>query len=214
MELETGTIKGKKTSYTKTDGSKVVKYSKTINLGVNSAFDCGINVVVMAETDYNNLMNSNSIDIKASETIEQLNNTIDEKETTINNLTSKVAELTDEIRTIGNTNRNNLETITQLTASSKAIELELTEIKAIMKQYNINGADELNTLIIEFRIILNYLTDCLTAYQQQGRFNGFLKRNPTTDIGKPTTKLIDYRGNKFANNSDEVKANKVDNSQL
>ena len=213
MELEKGIIKGKKTSYTKTDGSKVVKYSKTINLGVNSAFDCGTNVVVMAETDYNNLMNSNSIDVKATETIEQLNNSINEKQITIDNLTSKVAELNNEIRTIGNANRNNLETINNLTSGSKAIELELTELKAIMKQYNINGADELNTLIIEFRIILNYLTDCLTAYQQQGRFNGFLKRNPTTDIGKPATKLIDYRGNKYADNSNEVKTNKVDNSK-
>lgn len=213
MVLETGIIKGKKTSYTKTDGNKVVKYSKTINLGVNSAFDCGVNVVVMAETDYNNLMNSNNIDVKATETIEQLNNTIDDKDNTINDLTSKVAELNNEIRTIGNTNSHHLETINKLTSDSKATELELTEIKAIMKQYNINGADDLNTLIIEFRIILNYLTDCLTAYQQQGRVNGFLKRNPTTDIGKPSTKLIDFRGNKYADNSNEVKATKVDDSK-
>ena len=213
MELETGIIKGKKTTYSRADGNKDVKYSQTINLGVNSAFDCGTNVVVMAETDYNNLMNSNSIDVGATETIEELNNIISEKETTINNLTNEVAKLSDEIRTIGNTNSNNLETINKLTSDNKAIELELTEIKAIMKQYNIYNADELNTLIIDFRLMLNYLMDCLTAYKEQGRVSGFLKRNPTTDIGKPTTMLIDFRGNKYADNSNEVKANKVDDSK-
>lgn len=206
MVLETGIIKGKKTSYTKSDGSKVVKYSKTINLGVNSAFDVGTNVVVMAESDYNNSNNN-------VESVTELTNTIAKHEATINNLTNTIAELKDDLQQSTSSNVVKADRIAELTTAVAEAEQQLTKYTTILGQYNITGADELNNLIAEFRIILNYLNDCINAYEKQGRIKRFFKVNPLSDIGKPTTKLIDYKGNKYANTSDEVEANKVNDSK-
>lgn len=211
MELETGTIKGNKTTYfNKTENKEVVKYSKYLNLGVNSCFDIGADVVIIAKKDYDNLINTNSNDVELMETIKELSNTIDDKDKTIATLTNEVAELNNEIRTIGNSNTNNATRIADLTNELKAVELELTAITTVMKQYNITTPDELNTIFIDIRTALNYLSDCLTAYEKQGRVKRFLKENPTNDIAKPTLMLMDYKGNINNNNTGEISATKVD----
>ena len=220
MELETGIIKGKKTSYTKTDGNKVVKYSKTINLGVNSCFDCGTNVVVMAETDYNKLMDINSNEIKLSETLKELSNNNDElmelvgiANNKVDSLTADNIKLRDRLQQATNNNADKSDKIVNLTETMAEVEQQLTEYLTILKQYNITSADELNTIFGEFRIILNYLNDCIIAYETQGRINRFLKKNPTTNIVKPPTKLIDYKGNQYINNGADISTNKVDGSK-
>lgn len=213
MKIETGIIKGKKTTYSTADGNKVVKYSKTVNLGVNSAFNIDDKIVVIAQTDYEELIKDNGNDIKANETIKELNNTIDDKETIINNLTNDVAELRDQIQQATNTNNNSLNEISKLKDDIKQMSNELTKYVTTLKPYDINTADSLGDLLGDFRVILNYLMDCITAYEKQSRVKRFFKHNPTIDIAKPPTKLIDYRGNKVANNSNEVKANKVDDSK-
>lgn len=212
MKIETGIIKGKKTTYNTADGNKVVKYSKTVNLGVNSAFNIDDEIVVIAQTDYNELIKDNGNDIKANETIKELNNTLDDKEIIINNLRNEVAELKDQIQQATNTNNNNLNEISQLKDDINKMSNELTEYITTLKPYDINTADGLGNLLGDFKVILNYLMDCLTAYEKQGRIKRFFKQNPTLDIAKPPTKLIDYRGNKYADNSNEVKANKVNDS--
>lgn len=209
MKLETGIIKGKKTTYNTTDGNKVVKYSKTINLGVNSNFNINDEVVVIAKTDYEELIKDNNKDINANETIKELNNTIDDNNTTIESLTNKVNELMDQIQQATNNNNNSLNEISKLKDDINNLSNELTKYKTTLKPYDINTADSLGNLLGDFRIILNYLMDCLTAYEKQGRVKRFFKQNPTLDIVKPTTKLIDYRGNKYADNSNEVTTNKV-----
>ena len=211
--VETGKIKGKKTTYSTADGNKVVKYSKTINLGVNSNFNIDDDVVVIAKTEYEEIIKGNGNDIKANETIKELNNTIDDKNTTIGNLTSKVDELKDRIQQATNTNANNLNEISKLKDDINKMSNELTEYITTLKPYEINTADGLGNLLGDFRVILNYLMDCLTAYEKQGRVKRFFKQNPTLDIAKPSTKLIDYRGNKYADNSNEVKANKINDSK-
>lgn len=213
MVVETGIIKGKKTTYSTADGNKVVKYSKTINLGVNSNFNIDDDVVVIAKKDYEELIKDNGNDIKANETIKELNNTLDDKETIINNLTNEVAELKDQIQQATNTNNNSLNEISNLKDDIKMMSNELTEYVTTLKPYDIKTADSLGELLGDFKVILNYLMDCITAYEKQGRVKRFFKQNPTLDIAKPPTKLIDYRGNKVANNSNEVKANKVDDSK-
>ena len=73
MGLETGTIKGNKTKYfNKTENKEVVKYSKYVNLGVNSAFDIGDKAVVLPINLYDDLINSNKDNIKQLETIKEL----------------------------------------------------------------------------------------------------------------------------------------------
>lgn len=213
MVVETGIIKGKKTTYSTADGNKVVKYSKTINLGVNSNFNIDDDVVVMAKKDYEELIKDNGNDINTMETIKELNNTIDDKETIINNLNNEVAELKDQIQQATNTNNNSLNEISNLKDDINKMSNELTEYVTTLKPYDINTADSLGDLLGDFRVILNYLMDCITAYEKQGRVKRFFKQNPTLDIAKPPTKLIDYRGNKVANNSNEVKTNKVDDSK-
>ena len=217
MELETGTIKGNKTTYfNKTENKEVVKYSKTINLGVNSRFNINDSVIVIAKKDYDNIITANADNIKQNETIKELNKVIDDKDNTINDLTNEVAKLNQMIQTISNTNTTNATKITDLMAELKAVELDLTAITTVMKQYNISNADELNTIFIDVRTALNYLSDCITAYEKQGRFKRFLKENPTTDITKPSLMLMDYKGNVNNNNGAEIintKTNDSNNSQ-
>lgn len=211
MGLETGIIKGNKTKYyNKTDDKEVVKYSKYVNLGVNSCFNIDDDVVVISKKEYDDLTATNG---NETEIIKELNNLIDDKDNKITNLTDKMAELNREIGNINNTNTNNANKIADLTTELKAVELELTELKTIMKQYNITHADELGNLIAEFRVILNYLSDCIVAYETQGRFKRFLKKTPTLDIVKQPTKLIDYRGNPYINNGNDIFTNKVVDSK-
>lgn len=213
MELETGTIKGNKTKYfNKSENKEVVKYSKYVNLGVNSAFDIGDKAVVLPINLYDDLINSNKDNIKQLETIKELNNTIADKDNTIADLTNKVANLNDEIRTISTTNTSNATRIADLTTELKAVELELTAITTVMKQYNITSADELNTIFNDVRTALNYLSDCITAYETQGRIKRFLKENPTIDIAKPPLMLMDYKGNINTGNGAEISATKVNDS--
>ena len=213
MGLETGTIKGNKTKYfNKTENKEVVKYSKYVNLGVNSAFDIGDKAVVLPIDDYNNIINSNDDNIKQLETIKELNNTIADKDNTIADLTNEVANLNNEIRTISTTNTSNATRIADLTTELKTVELELKELTTVLKQYNITTADELNTIFADVRTALSYLSDCITAYETQGRIKRFLKENPTIDIAKPPLMLMDYKGNINTGNGAEISATKVNDS--
>ena len=166
----------------------------------------------MAKNDYEELMATNNDNVKQNETIRELNKVIDDKDNIIADLTNKVGNLNNEIRTIGNTNTNNANKIADLTTELKTVELELTAITTVMKQYNITTADELNNIFADVRTALNYLSDCIVAYEKQGRIKRFFKQNPTTDIVKPTLMLMDYKGNINNGNDNEISATKVGNS--
>lgn len=220
MLFETGIIKGNKTKYyNKTDDKEIVKYSKYINLGVNSNFNIDDNVVVLSKKYYDELMGNNNNEIKLSETIKELSNNNDElmelikiKDNEIGNLTADNSKLKDQLQQTTITNANKSDKITKLTETTSALEQQLTEYKATLKQYDINTADDLNNLIDEYKIILNYLNDCIIAYETQGRFKRFLKENPTIDIVKPPTKLINYRGNKYIANDGAIVTTKAPDS--
>ena len=168
MVVETGIIKGKKSKYyNKSEDKEIIKYSKTINLGVNSSCNIDDNVIILSETDYKELIATNETDIKATETIKELNNIIVTNENRINKLSDEVEELKTEILKLTNENNINLSALTDLTNDYKATEIELTEVKRVMKQYNINNADDLQQLfkLFEFmeidyiRVINYYETD-------------------------------------------------------
>lgn len=214
MELETGIIKGNKTKYyNKTDDKEIIKYSKYVNLGVNSSFNIDDKVVVMAKQYYDDLMAVNDDDIKLNETIKELSNNNDELMELLEIKDNNIDELRDQLQQSTNTNANKSDEIINLTNSLAEVEQQLTEFKTILKQYDITTSDDLNNVFGEFRVILNYLNDCLIAYEKQGRIKRFLKENPTSDIVKPATKLLDYRGNQYINNGADISANKVDNSK-
>lgn len=213
MELETGIIKGNKTKYfNKTENKEIIKHSKYVNLGVNSNFNIGDEVVVLSNKEYNSILNGNDDAVTLKERIKELTNTIDDKDNMINNINDELEQLNKEIRNNNSENISNIAKISALTEELKTVELELTELKTILKQYDINTADGLNNLIKEFRIILNYLNDCVIAYEKQNRLKRFLKQNPTIDIAKPPTNLLDYRGNPYINNDGDYINTNVDDS--
>ena len=214
MELETGTIKGNKTKYyNKTNETEIIKYSKYVNLGVNSNFNIDDEVVVIAKQYYNDVIAVNNDDIKLNETIKELSNNNDELMELLELKNNNIDELRDQLQQSTNTNANKSDEIINLTNSLAEVEQQLTEYLTILKQYNITTSDDLNRIFGEFRVILNYLNDCIIAYEKQGRIKRFLKKNPTSDIVKPATKLLDYRGNQYINNNADISANRVEDSK-
>lgn len=216
MGHETGIIKGNKTKYfKKSENKEVTKYSKYVNLGVNSNFKLDDIVAVLLINDYDNLIanNINSDELNnANETIKELNKEIDSKDKAIANLSNVNEDLTKDLANATKENATTLSAIANLKDEINSKDVKLTEIMTILKQYNIKEFEELSTLLNDYKVALNYLSDCIVAYETQGRFKRFLKENPTSDIRKPPLKLIDYRGNKAIAPSGEIKANKIDDS--
>lgn len=216
MGHETGIIKGNKTKYfKKSENRKVATISKYINLGVNSDFNIDDVVAVLPINEYETLIANNTNDDelnKLNETITDLNKELSDKETAITNLNNTNERLTKELAELNKENATNLSAMVNLKDVINGKDKKLTEIMAILKHYDIKQIDDLNTLLSEYKIALSYFSDCLVAYEKQGRFKRFLKENPTNEIAKPPLKLIDYKGNKAIATSDEIKANKIDDS--
>ena len=220
MIVETGIIKGKKSKYyNKSEDKEIIKYSKTINLGVNSSFNIDDNVIILSETDYKQLIATNETDIKATETIKELNNIIVTNENRINSLSDELEELKTEILKLTNENNINLSALTDLTNDYKATEIELTEVKRVMKQYNINNADDLQQLFklfefmeIDYIRVINYLNKYLELLQHRGLLQRIINKDLSVDVDKPLLKYIDLQGNKLNDDSVALNTINVDNS--
>lgn len=220
MIVETGIIKGKKSKYyNKSEDKEIIKYSKTINLGVNSSFNIDDNVIILSETDYKQLIATNETDIKATETIKELNNIIITNENRINSLSDELEELKTEILKLTNENNINLSALTDLTNDYKATEIELTEVKRVMKQYNINNADDLQQLFklfefmeIDYIRVINYLNKYLELLQHRGLLQRIINKDLSGDVDKPLLKYIDLQGNKLNDDSVALNTINVDNS--
>ena len=210
MVFETGIIKGKKTRYYKqSEGKEIIRYSKTINLGVNSSFNIDDSVVVLSDDDFKNLNNNN-----ASERISELNCIIADNENIINVLSDEVAALRAEVKKLTNSNNKYLETINRLTSDNKADELELTELKRVMKHHDITSADELQQLFKLFELLevdyirtIDYLNKYLDMLQQRGLLQRIINKDVVVD--SPALKYIDVKGNKLPS-ADVIPVSKSD----
>jgi len=142
---------------------------------------------------------------KLSDDIDKLNNDLSIKEDGMKDLNTKLANKEDEISII---NRK--------LAKYTAYDMEelLTKSKELesLKYYYIGLQSEK----IEYKDVINYLNSENTLLKKRGILQRIFNKDVTTDIDKPTLKLIDLQGNsldKSNDNSNDIISKKSPNSE-
>lgn len=219
--MEQKRIKGKQTSYyKKSENKEIVRISKYINLGVNSAFDVDDTVIVLSAPEYDDLLSLANTDTakaiaKNDETISELNNI--------------VAKVTEDNNRLEFANMELLNTITDNETKLSELQAMVTELQVKLSKYDaidvehlqdmVNSLESNNTDLLnkvtnrdeyiiylellqtEYKLLLQYLNSYLKLYKQRGLINRIANKD-VTDIDKPQLEMIDFKGNV----SDDAKA--------
>lgn len=230
MELEKRVIKGNEKKYKrKSDNKEIIKQSLYINLGVNSCFNADDEVIILTEENYNSIVNDNASDdtIKQlNDEIAKLNSLMDSREQEITQLSNANLELNSQIATLNDALSDKDTVINGKDTAIKELEKEIAKYNSInidelqqkakeVEQYK-NIVISLQNEKIEFKDVINYLNNCIDRLEHRNIILRVMNKDNTSDVAKPSLKLIDYNGNSLTKsdvNSDNILIDRTPKSE-
>lgn len=203
MELEKRTVKGsRKKNIRQSDKKEVVKCSRYITLGVNSIFNVNDEVVIISIDDYKQLNN-----------VTADNNTINNLNDIINNKDAEIKELTNKLEALQNTND-------ELTSEIAMLNNEVDKYSAYNIAELLQKANRLDTYtrlnkvqdeaIKEYKDIVRYYKDYIQELKSRGLFGRIRNIDVASNIDEPPLKFIDLNGYDVYKLTDDYKNMLID----
>ena len=203
MELEKRTVKGsRKKNIRQSDKKEVVKCSRYITLGVNSIFKVDDEVVIISIDDYKQLNN-----------VTADNNTINNLNDIINNKDAEIKELTNKLEALQNTND-------ELTSEIAMLNNEVDKYSAYNIAELLQKANRLDTYtrlnkvqdeaIKEYKDIVRYYKDYIQELKSRGLLGRIRNIDVASNIDEPPLKFIDLNGYDVYKLTDDYKNMLID----